>query len=395
MPGRSFVLALALTALITPLSVHLFLPVIPAVKAAFHLDDAWAQLMFSVSLFGMAFATLVYGSLSDRYGRRPVLLSGIALFLIGSVASALAQTATMLVLARLVQAIGAGCGMTLTRTIARDAYRPEHLIKAIAYLTMFYTIGPMVSPLIGGLLVDTFGWRSVFGFAVAVGCVIAIMVYGSIHETRPVEVAAAPKTGIATDYAALFSRLRFTAFVLQSGLITGMFMTIASASASLMQELLHRPAAEFGLYFLLFPAGFLAGNFISTRVGNRARAETMVLIGSALALAAVVTQAAVLSWAQAAPLMFFLPGTFVTMAQGLSLPYAQVGAMAEIPRLAGTASGIGVFMQHFGAAFFAQLYGLFADGTPRPMIGIAVLVGILCLIVGALPLLRTRPSTPP
>ena len=260
---------------------------------------------------------------------------------------------------------------------------------------MFYTIGPMVSPLIGGLLVDTFGLRCVFGFALAVAVIIAFMVYRSIHETRPTEVAAAPKTNVTADYAALFSRLRFSAFVLQSGLITGMFMTIASASASLMQELLHRPAAEFGLDFLLFPIGFLTGNFISTRVGNRARAETMVLIGSALALLAVVSQAAVLTWAPAAPLMLFLPGTFVTMAQGVSLPYAQVGAMAEIPRLAGTASGVGVFMQHFCAALCAQLYGLFADGTPRPMIVIAVLVGILCLMAGALPFLRTQPAIRP
>ena len=394
LPGKSFAFALALIALITPLAVHLFLPAIPAVKAALALGDAGAQLMFSISLFGMAFATLVYGSLSDRYGRRPVLLSGIALFLIGSAASALAQTATMLVLARLIQAIGAGCGMTLTRTIARDAYRPEHLVKAIAYLTMFYTLGPMVSPLVGGLLVDTFGWRSVFGFALLLGSFIAVMAWLSIHETKPAD-AAANTTSIASGYAALFGRLRFTAFVLQSGLITGMFMTIASASASLMQELLHRPAVEFGLYFLLFPIGFLTGNFISTRVSNRARAETMVLIGSVVALVAVVSQFALLSWVAATPLMFFLPGLFVTLAQGLSLPYAQVGAMAEIPRLAGTASGVGVFMQHFCAALFAQLYGLFADGTPRPMITISVLVGILCLIVGVLPLLRSQPAIRP
>src|SRR6478672_1911629 len=145
-PGRAFTISLGLIALITPLAVHLFFPVIPAVKVALGLSDALAQLTFSVALFGMAFATLFYGSLSDRFGRRPVLLSGLCLFLLGSVISALATGVATLVLGRLVQAIGAGCGTTLVRAIARDAYGQERLIKAIAYLSMFYTLGPMISP---------------------------------------------------------------------------------------------------------------------------------------------------------------------------------------------------------------------------------------------------------
>ena len=127
-PSRAFTVALGLIALITPLAVHLFFPVIPAVKVALGLSDARAQLTFSIALFGMAFATLFYGSLSDRYGRRPVLLSGLALFLFGSVVSLMAETANALVLGRLVQAIGAGCALTLgsrdrARRLSRRATR--------------------------------------------------------------------------------------------------------------------------------------------------------------------------------------------------------------------------------------------------------------------------------
>ena len=184
-PGRVFTLSLGLIALITPLAVHLFFPVIPAVKVALGLSDAYAQLTFSIALFGMAFATLFYGSLSDRYGRRPVLLSGLALFLVGSVVSAMAQTPNALVLGRLVQAIGAGCALTLVRAIARDAYRAEQLVKAIAYLTMFGTLGPMISPIIGGVLTDTLGWRSVFGFALLAGGAITLTAYLVMYETHP------------------------------------------------------------------------------------------------------------------------------------------------------------------------------------------------------------------
>jgi len=394
-PSRAFTISLGLIALITPLAVHLFFPVIPAVKVALGLSDARAQLTFSIALFGMAFATLFYGSLSDRYGRRPVLLSGLALFLFGSVVSLMAETVNALVLGRLVQAIGAGCALTLVRAIARDAYRAEQLVKAIAYLTMFGTLGPMVSPFIGGVLTDTLGWRSVFGFSLLAGGAITLTAYLAMYETHPVAKRIKSEESIAQSYAVLFRRLRFNAFVLQSGFNTGAFMVMASAAASLMTELLHRPATEFGAYFLLFPIGFFTGNFISTRIGNRFSTETMVFAGSLLALAAVSGQAAVLSWGLVTPLAFFLPGTFITMAQGIAMPYAQVGAMAEVPRFAGTAAGIGVFMQNFGAAVFSQLYGIFADGTPRPMIMIAVLCGTLTLIVGAIPLLQKRFGTVP
>jgi MFS transporter, DHA1 family, multidrug resistance protein len=384
-PSRPFSLALALTALITPLAIHLFLPVIPAVKAELALSEAEAQFTFSIALFTMAFATLIYGSLSDHFGRRPVLLSGLILFLIGSAISAVAQTVGTLALGRLVQAIGAGCGMTLVRVIARDAYQAEHLIRAIAYLTMFYTLGPMVSPIVGGLLIDTLGWRSVFGFALLAGGAITITAYAAIRETRPERAATTSKSGILRSYVALLGRPEFTAFVLQSGFNHGAFMTMASASAMLMKELLHRPSTEFGLYFLLFPVGFFIGNLVSSRVGSRASNETMVLLGSVLTMATILVQALFLLGGTVTPITIFLPGLFLTIAQGISLPYTQVGAMAAIPALAGTAAGIGVFMQNFSGAIFTQIYGLFADGTPRPMVLIVSLNGLLCLVTGALP----------
>ncbi len=394
-PGRGFALALGLTALITPLAVHLFFPVIPAVKVALGLSDAYAYLTFSIALFGMAFATLFYGSLSDRYGRRPVLLSGLALFLVGSAVSAMAETAITLVIGRLVQAIGAGCALALVRAIARDAYSAENLVKAIAYLTMFGTLGPMVSPFIGGVLTDMFGWRSVFSFALLAGGAIMLTAYLVIYETHPAASRIKSDVSIAQSYAALFRRLRFNAFVLQSGFMTAAFMVMASASASLMTELLHRPATEFGLYFMMFPIGFFTGNFIASRVGNRVAGETMILIGSLLGMATVTAQAIVLSHGTLTPLAFFIPGFFITMSQGIGMSYSQVGAMAEIPRFAGTAAGVGVFMQNFGAAVFSQLYGLLADGTPMPMSRIALFCAVMTLITGAIPfLLKRRRVTP-
>jgi len=392
-PGPLFALALASISLIGPLAVHLFMPVIPAVRAAFGLSEALAQLTFSIALFVMAFATLVYGSLSDRYGRRPVLLSGLCLFLIGSGVSAFADSVATLVLGRLIQAIGAGCGVTLVRAIAQDVYG-RNLVKAIAYLTMAYTIGPMVAPMVGGILIDVFGWRSVFGFALGAGGLITLNAYLAVFESRPPLKSPPSLAGpsVLAGYFGLFRNPTFTCFVLQSGLCTAAFLVTATAASSLMREMLHRPSAEFGLYFLLFPFGFLAGNFVTSRLGTRFANETMVLAGSAVVLATVVAQASVQLSGIVTPLTLFVPGFFISFAQGISLPYAQAGALETNPKLAGTAAGVGVFMQNFAGALFAQLYGLLADGTVLPLAEVTMLTGLLSIVVGVTPsyLMRRR-----
>jgi MFS transporter, DHA1 family, multidrug resistance protein len=393
-PGPLFALALASISFIGPLAVHVFMPVIPAVKAALGLSDALAQLTFSIALFSMAFATLVYGSLSDRYGRRPVLLSGLGLFLIGSAVSAVTDSVFMLVLGRLVQAVGAGCGVTLVRAIAQDVYGPARLVKAIAYLSMFYTIGPMIAPLVGGILIDAFGWRSVFGFGLVLGSVITLNAYFAVFESRPPLPANRGGGNVLRDYRELFRHLRFTAFVLQTGFSTGSFMVAATAASSLMKEMLQRPSTEFGIYFLLFPVGYLSGSFITSRIGNRVANETMVLAGSLLSVAAITTQSSLLLSGYVTPLTLFAPGFFITMAQGISLSYAQAGAMATNLKLAGTAAGVGVFVQNFCGAVFAQLYGLLADGTAAPLTETTAISALLGLIAGGLPFLMARKQRP-
>lgn len=382
-PGRLFAPALASISLIGPLVIHLYLPVIPVAKVALGLTDAQAQLTFSVALFCMAFATLGYGAFSDRYGRRPLLLSGLSLFLFGSVVAFMANSVFTLLLGRSLQAVGAGCGVTLVRTIASDVYGPGRLVKAIAYLTMFYTLGPMISPIVGGILIDTLGWRSVFGFALFFGSILWLSVYVAIPETR----APGPisRANFWRGYSELLSSARFLPFVLQGGFNTGTFLVLATGASVFMKELLNRPSAEFGFYFLLFPFGFLVGNFVSTRLSGRVANETMVLAGSLLSFATVGVLSGVLLSGHMSPLVLFLPGFFITFAQGISLPFGQAAAMAVNPQLVGMAAGLGVFMQHFGGAAFAQFYGLISSGTPGPLIVTMAVTSVLSVAVAAIP----------
>ena len=389
-PDWRFMATLAAITLIGPLAVHAFLPVMPAIKSVFEVSDALAGMGFTLGLLVMAFATLIYGSLSDRYGRRPVLLGGLTLFVTGSVLASVAESYPGFIAARMLQALGAGCGITLARAVARDAYGSDALVKVIAYLTMAYTLGPMLSPYITGLIVDGAGWRAAFWFMAIAGAVILGASWLILLETHPRE-ARQPKGGsYLHDYLKLFSNLRFAAYVLQSGFSSGCFYTMAAASAFLMTGYLGRSASEFGSYFALFPLGFFLGNLVSSRLSGRISIETMVIIGGAINFAAISAQSIMIIVGELSPLLLFLPGALITFGQGLALPNATSGAMRIIPSLSGTASGIGVFCQTFLGALCAQIYSTVSDGTPLSMIWVTWFCSIMTLLTGSIPFILKR-----
>ncbi len=383
-PTAAFAVTLASITLIGPLALHLYLPALPAVKNEFGLSHAMAQLTFSAALITMGLATLAYGSLADAIGRRPALLGGLLLFLAGSVMSAVADGIWMLVAGRILQAAGAGCSLTLVRTIARDAYGQAYLVKALAYLTMCYTLGPILAPVIGGTLVDALGWRTVFALAALLGLFVCVAAFAILYETRPAQSSQVPGEHWLTAYAALLSHVRFNAFVCQTGFNTSAFMVTATAASVMMQDGLGRSSAEFGLYFALFPMGLLVGSAISSRLGGRVAIETMVLVGSAVLTVAVFIQSAFLLGGIITPLTLCLPGFFITMGNGLSISSAQSGAMATVPRYAGTAAGIGVFMQMLLPGLAVQIYGLMADGTALPLALTACTLAIFTCVAGVL-----------
>ena len=249
-------------------------------------------------------------------------------------------------------------------------------------------IGPMVAPPLGGLLVDHLGWRSVFWFAALVGAVVSVAAWIELPETR--RPTAAARSSILRDYRVLFADRRFTAFVLQSGFMSGTFFATAAAAPFLMHEALGRSATEFGLYFFLYPAGFCAGNFLSSRLAGRVAIEPMVLVGALFNFLAIGVEAALLLGGYLSPLAIFVPGFFITFGQGLALPNAQAGAIQAQPPLAGTAAGIGAFCQALASAIFVQLYGFFANGTVMPMVAVAASSAVLAVLCGIVPMMGRR-----
>lgn len=382
--------ALAAITLIGPLSIHIFLPLMPEVKRAFDLPDSLVGLAYSISLLAFAASTLVYGALSDRHGRRPVLLGGLALFCAGSALTALAPSGSAMLAGRVLQALGAGCGVTLARAIARDTFGTGSLVKVVSYLTMAATLGPMLTPLAGGLLSDAFGWRSVFWVCVFAGAALVAAVYFVLRETRAATDLAQQPAQLWRNYTGLISQPRFCALVLTTGFASGTFNCIATAYAFLVQDYLGRTATEFGAYFIAMPSAFVLGNLISSRLARRAEVETMVLAGVLLQAAAIIILSALIMAGWMTPLSLFAPAAMSTFAQGLSMPNAHVGAIRVKPHLAGTAAGIGIFTQFFIGAVFSQIYVLFADGTPQPLVFTASLSVGLAVITGAIPYALSR-----
>ena len=182
-PRWYFFVALVSITFIGPLSIHLFIPAIQAVKAAFGVSTGTAQLTLSLAMLSMAFVTVAYGGLSDRFGRKRILLFGLSLFTVGVALCLLAHNIGMLIAGRILQGAGAGCGVVLARAIARDVYGLDRAAQVIAYLTAAYVLGPMVAPPIGGKLTDLFGWRAMFVFATAVGVLVIIAAATIIPET--------------------------------------------------------------------------------------------------------------------------------------------------------------------------------------------------------------------
>jgi DHA1 family bicyclomycin/chloramphenicol resistance-like MFS transporter len=228
----------------------------------------------------------------------------------------------------------------------------------------------------------------VFAFAVLVGGIILASAYVAIPETRSVDRPT--QTNIFRNSFELLGHIRFSSFVLQTGFSTGTFLTLATASASFMKEALERPSVEFGLFFVIFPIGFLSGSFISTRLTGRVVPETMVMTGATLSLAAVIVQSSFLLTGHLSPLVLFIPGFFITFAQGIALPFGQAAAMAVNPKLVGTAAGLGVFMQNFGGAAFPQLYGILSNGTTAPLVITTAISAMLSLISAAIPFVMMR-----
>ena len=373
-----------------PLSTDMYLPALPAMSRSLGAGVGSVQLTLSVFLAGFAVSQLVLGPFSDRFGRRPVLLAGLAVYLVASLACVLAPSVEALIAARFFQSLGACAGVVLGRAVVRDVYGGARAARMLAYMGTAMAVAPMVAPIIGGYMVVWFDWRAVFMALAAFGLTLLVLVAAFLRETNVSLNPHAARPGpMIRNYLALFSARRYVGYMLANAFVYSGLFAFISGSPFVLIDFLGLEPQLFGFSFAVVIVGYMAGTLIAGRLTLRLGIDPMVLLGSALALASGVA-GGVLAWAGADHVAAVVAPMFVYMVgMGIVMPNCMAGAIAPFPAMAGTASALLGFVQMGLAALVGVLVGQFHDGTQVPMATAIAAMGA-CTFAGYFVLLRGR-----
>jgi MFS transporter, DHA1 family, multidrug resistance protein len=395
-PSRLGRVAILLTAVVGlgALSIDMFLPSLPALARAYDTGPATAQLTVTLFLAGLAPAQLAWGPLSDRFGRRRTLLTGLGLYAAAGLACALAPGIRTLVAARVLQAFGAGSGQVISRAIVRDVYALDQAARVLALMGTAQALNPILAPIIGGFLHALFGWRSVFFVLAGFGAVFVLAGAAMIPETnvRP-DVTALRPVRFVGNLGTVLRDPTYLAYVLVvTFMFCGQFAFISGSSFVLIQGLGVAPAV-YGFCFAAVAVGIMSGSFMTSRLTGRVPGDRLILIGTGLGAAAGFSMAT-LAWsgvtgvaAVIAPMFFFSLGL------GLANPNAVAGAVGPYPHMAGlAAAGLGV-IQMTGSAAYGITVGHLADGTAAPMATAIATAGLAAFL--GFSLLRRRRARAP
>jgi MFS transporter, DHA1 family, multidrug resistance protein len=380
-PWRLLALLIAMAG-VSSLSLNILVPAIPGLATKFAADPATVQLAVSLYLMGLAAAQLVFGPLSDRFGRRPVVLAGLALATIASTAAIFAASIASLVSARIAQSLGASTGQTIGRAIIRDLYDREHAASMIGLVTSVVVLMPMVAPLIGGILDTLFGWEAIFVFAALVSFTVFAWAALALPETRKLSPSSSQRH-FRADLAALAASPRFCGYALCAGLGSAPFFSFLGAAPHVVVTLLGRTSAEYGLWFFVPSIGFMAGNFAVSRLTARFGIDALIWWGIVLTIIGcllnVLVYLALPGWEMAT---IFLPQIVIGFGNGLLLPTSIAGAVSIRPQVAGTASGTTGFIQMAIGAAAAQLGGhvIAHASDAMPMLLLMLMFGIATAI---------------
>lgn len=379
-PARPSILALAAVSGLGPLSLNIVVPSIPSITAAFSTGYATAQLVVTAFIIAMAIGQLVTGTLSDAYGRRPVLLAGMAIYVLGSAMCALAPTIEVLIASRFVEAVGGVSGVVLARAIIRDVYDRDQAASALGYVTMVMVVAPMMAPAAGGLLDDFVGWRAGFWVLTAVGLGLFALAFVRIAETNLGERQHPHFSTLVGSFVTLLSIPAFVAFTCAMSFASATFFTFLGAAPYVAIELMGNTPTEYGLAFISISIAFMAGNFTAARLSSRLGTMPLILFGSMLCLVGVVVMSGFVLFGDLTTVTLFGSMMIITFANGVLMPPAIASAVSVRPDLAGAASGLSGSIQFTIAGIATYVVALLADGTAEPMIWMLALFASLSLV---------------
>lgn len=391
--GR-FILLLGALVAFGPLAIDLYLPALPAIGAGLGASAEAVQLSITVFLAGFSLGMLFYGPVSDRYGRRTVMLTGIALFVVASLACMLAGSVEQLIGARFVQALGGGAASVLARAVVRDVYSPTDAIRKLSLMAMVTAIAPLLAPVLGSYLLAGFGWRGTFAAVVGWGLLSLLVVWFLLPETLPAERRGQLPLGRAfAIYGSLLLDPAALGLLLAGGMSFAAMFAYITASPFYFIELQHFTPTAYSLLFAANAIGIFAANYLNSRLAKSHGPAIMAGVGSACGLVgalllSVGTMAGDVQW-------LVMPGLFVVVAMTGLLGANCVGLlMARYPQNAGAAAALFGASQ-FGLGMLASAtVSYYHDGSGRPLACVILLACALSLAGYGLFRRASRQATP-
>jgi MFS transporter, DHA1 family, multidrug resistance protein len=352
---------LALITLSGTLAMHIFVPALPIAARDLGASQSSMQLTISLYIFGLAVGQLIYGPVSDRLGRRPTLLAGLALYALSGLAAAVAPDGASLIAARLFQALGGCSGLVLGRAILRDVAGPYDTARRLASMNLMVTLGPAIAPMVGNALASTtWGWRSIFVVLAALGVCLIVLTWRLLPETGGRE-GRSDLQSLGRDYRSLLVSPAFCGFALGGGCATtAMYAFIASAPFIFTRQL-HRPVGEVAYFLPILIAGIWLGSALTSRLVARLPLGR-VLVGANLlsVFAAFVLLGATLLGQLTVAITMASMFVF-TLGAGIASPAALTQAVSVNPKVIGSAAGLYGFAQMAVGAACTALAGLGTD----------------------------------
>ncbi|MFN4202022.1 MAG: Bcr/CflA family efflux MFS transporter [Tabrizicola sp.] len=349
------IVTLILIAGLSALTMNIFLPSLPGMAVWYGVPYGVMQQSVALYLLLSALLQIVIGPVSDRYGRRAVLIWSLVLFLLATLGTLLAPTATWFLVFRMAQAVIAA-GMVLSRAVVRDMVADERAASMIGYVTMGMSLVPMIGPVIGGVLDDLYGWQANFALLLILGLATLALVWADLGETATLSRVSLMDQ--VRSYPALFASRRFWGYTLAAAFASGCFFAYLGGAPYVGDKIFGLSSTEVGALFALTAIGYAAGNFLAGRYSVRIGMNRMILIGcmvtsAGLALLTLLTFAGL-----SGPVVFFGLTVFMGLGNGICLPNANAGMLSVRPDLAGTASGLGGAILIGGGAALAAIAGI-------------------------------------
>jgi DHA1 family bicyclomycin/chloramphenicol resistance-like MFS transporter len=323
-----------------PIALNLLAPSTPILARHFAESYATIQLTLTLFLVAVALTQLVIGPLSDRFGRRPCVNLGIALFIAGSVLGAISTSTSLLLIARVLEGAGSGCAFALSRAIIRDTASRDAAASQIATVTMVMVVAPMLAPYVGGQIETFAGWRMIFWFMTAVGTGVLLLTIATLPETAPNLGNRTSLFGVFRAFPMLIGDRGFVTNVVAVSMTSAAFFGFIGAAPYIVVETMGRGSDAYGSWFILNAFGYMIGNFAMSRLAIRIGTGRMVRIGLVISFAAMTLALPFSLLPGWSPLTLFLPLAFSALGNGLTIPGSTAEALSARPELAGSAAGL-------------------------------------------------------